>query len=140
MAKLNLNVKWFSSHGETPAHMLAVKPLTMTYFQVHMDNGNIVEIDIVNNVKTLRMLLECIAKSALQQRVQSNGKLNDQVLVMWLEHNNMAKEVIRQDINLYPYNITIVDFNNESENYRALISRIVKFMELACTIFVKPEL
>lgn len=135
-AKLDLKAKWTSPHGETEERILSIKPLTMVYHQLCF-NGTTIDIDIINNRNTLKTLIEMLLKDLICKKMHPNGKLTEHQLVLELENTGTHQVVVKNAINLYIYNLSMVDLNNESDVYRALVSRAVRFVEMCCTMFVK---
>lgn len=136
-AKLAVTAKWNSNLGENVKHILTVKPLTVTYHQL-MLNGNIIDIDIINNRSTLKGLIELVVKDMINERMITYGQFIDQYVVMSLENlDDCRREVIKTDINLQALNVCSVDLNTESDVYKVLMLNIVNFIEVCCTMFVK---
>jgi hypothetical protein len=140
MAKLGIIAKWVSAHGEDIEQILTARPLTTPnhYYELII-NENVINIDTLSSHNSLNTLIELVVKDMLLRRMQSHGKLIDKVLFLTIENmENHNKVVAKTDINLYAYNMSILDLSNDSEVCKALLERIVKFMELGCTLYVKP--
>jgi hypothetical protein len=134
-AKLALTARWCSPQGEVTERILVSKPQTMNYHQLEF-NGNIIDIDIINNRLTLRTFLEMVVREAVHTRMQTHGKLMDQNLTLVFENIDTHSVVLHTDISLYSYNMSIVDLNNDSDVFKAFAARVVRFAEMCCTMFV----
>jgi hypothetical protein len=135
-AKLALTVLWCSSQGDVKERILVIQPMTINYHQI-IFNGNIIEIDIINNRSTLRTFLEMVVKDAVHTRMKSHGKLMDQYMTLMFENIDTQAVILHMDISLYSYNMSIVDLNNNSDVFKAFATRVVRFAEMCCTMFVR---
>lgn len=135
-SRLIVNATWVSPTGESTDQIMTIRPLTMLYHQIAFD-GNVIEIDIINNRNTLKSILTNIVTKHLLKRMHNNGKLNDQYVVLSMESVDTRVLVFQSEISLVSYNISIVDVNNETDVYRALVGRMTRFLEMCSTVFVK---
>lgn len=131
-----LSAKWVSPTTETVDIVLKTQPLVNTVYQYTVD-GNLIEIDIINNRHTLKLYLEALFKEMVGRRMHTNGKLNDHFLILSLDREKSGKHILTSEISLSPYNLSLVDINDESDFYLALCNRVCKFCEMACTLYVR---